>query len=293
MKRKCFALLMVLIMSILCAFTFVGCSEIDDYFLETTTGQGYVRDGAYVTYGEYAQTIKEQTVEVSDIKDSRGYYYGLDGEYYAKVVASSSANGKKFSTGEQIVAGRVYYFKVEPIKWEIIKETNGELMVFSVKVLDETNRYGKSTNNYINSDIRNLLNYDFIQLAFAGYKTSLIKRNTVSNNVYSTGYEKNGYACGNTNDKIFLPSYREVFGEEYGTWNEERRMRLASDYLIAQGVSINTSKDFYGCTEYMLRSPANDDIRDYRIVAKDGTFSEKYVGYSCGYAPSLWLKVEN
>lgn len=48
----------------------------------------YVREGDYIYFGEYPQTIKEDNVVISTEQDSRGYFLGSDGAYYAKVVAS-------------------------------------------------------------------------------------------------------------------------------------------------------------------------------------------------------------
>ncbi|MBQ8178757.1 MAG: hypothetical protein IJ033_06180 [Clostridia bacterium] len=40
-----------------------------------------------IYFGEYPQTIKDDSVEISNIQDARGYYLGSDGCYYAKVIA--------------------------------------------------------------------------------------------------------------------------------------------------------------------------------------------------------------
>ena len=48
----------------------------------------YTREGDYIYFGEYPQTIKANDVQITDTVDSRGYYLGADGEYYAKVVSN-------------------------------------------------------------------------------------------------------------------------------------------------------------------------------------------------------------
>jgi len=40
-----------------------------------------------IYFGEYPQTIKADDVEITDIKDERGYFLGSDGNYYAKVIS--------------------------------------------------------------------------------------------------------------------------------------------------------------------------------------------------------------
>ena len=70
----------------------------------------------YVYFGEYPQTLKADDVIITSDIDSRGYYLGSDGCYYAKVVATPYEwyNTKEctFSTGTAVKKGSVYYFKV-------------------------------------------------------------------------------------------------------------------------------------------------------------------------------------
>ena len=298
MKRKSLALILVAIMTIICSFAFTGCGELGDVFLDSDTGKGYTFDGFYVTFGEYPQSIKEDSVNVSDtIKDNRGYYYGDDGEYYAKVTASSSADGYKFTNGKEIEGGTEYYFKVEPVRWKVIYEPNGlnggVSLVLSEKVLDKVSRYDKSMNDWSNSEMKGHLNGSFARLLFNGYKTALIKRMTIDNSSYSTGYDNNSNTCVNTSVKIFLPSYREVTEGQYGYYDDGDRMRQATDYLRAQGVPLYTTGEYtYGCTEYALRSPEKDDVREIRIVKKDGTIGSKYIGSSCGFAPAFFIEIQ-
>ena len=96
----------------------------------------------------------------------------------------------------------------------------------------------------------------------------------MDNSVYSTGYSSNPYACENTNDKIFLLSYREVTNSAYGfasnssTYDTARRMQT-SDYSRASGVWM-----YYGNGCWWLRSPNNSSSYDARIGSYGGFVSE-------------------
>ena len=69
----------------------------------------YTRDGDYIFFGEYPQTLKADDVTITDVRDERGYCLGSDGSYYAEVYANPAGSDYKFSTGEVVSAGNVYY----------------------------------------------------------------------------------------------------------------------------------------------------------------------------------------
>lgn len=153
-------------------------------------------------FGEYPQTIKANEVTVGTSADTRGYYLGSDGYYYAKVTATPYSSGYTFSTSATVSSGTVYYFKVEPIKWRILTESGGTALILCESII-ANKRYAASSNNYMNSEIRAWLNGEFYNKAFTALQQELIQITNVDNSVYSTGYSSNSYACANTNDKIF------------------------------------------------------------------------------------------
>lgn len=88
--------------------------------------QIYTRDGDYVLFGFYPQTEKKDSVTITETVDSRGYYLGSDGEYYAKKSSGWFD---------------AYYFKVEPIKWRVLETQTDDytgqerILLLSEKIL--------------------------------------------------------------------------------------------------------------------------------------------------------------
>ena len=274
---------------------------------ETTTEQVYTRSGNYIYFGEYPQTIKAADVTVGDVADEDGYYLGSDGERYAKVVAAPNGSNYTFSDNSSVISGNTYYFKVEPIRWSILSESDGNALILCDSII--ANHYYHHTsssttidgqtvyaNNYKYSDIRAWLNDEFYKTAFGALQQALIQTTQVDNSVYSTGYSSNPYACENTFDKVFLLSYREVtnsaygFASSYSTKDTARRM-LTSDFSRATGAYMSTDSSYYGNGWWWLRSPDNDSFSYARNVRYLG--SADYINYVLydyrGVVPALNL----
>ena len=292
MRKKSLAIFLALVLSVICLFSFSGCDALGDLDLVmngSSTGTEYYIEDKFLVFGEYPQSVKADSVTIEDtVANDRGYYKGSDGAYYQKLTATPYNKEYKFSNGQKVESGKEYYFKVEPIKWDILDNTGEKLFVASNKVLDK-HEFGKSTNSYADSDVAEFLNEDFFLQAFNGYKSDVMMHVTIDNSVASTGYEENGYACRDTREKLFLLSYKEVHTEYLGFHADATRMGTATDYLIAQGVEINTHMVYYGATDYMLRSPVNDSVRDVRKVDVNGQIGKCYIGYQRGVLPAFYL----
>ena len=175
----------------------------------TESEKHYIRNGAYVYFGEYPQTIKSASVTVGAEADSRGYFLGSDGAYYAKVKATPYESGYKFSNDSSLTSGIEYYFKVEPIKWRILTEGDGKAVLLCESII-ANGSYDDATNNYADSNIRAWLNDSFYKAAFSDIEKAIIETTLVDNSAASAGYSQSANASANTNDKIFLLSYKEI-----------------------------------------------------------------------------------
>lgn len=193
--------------------------------------------GDYILFGSYPKTIKADgiTINENDV-DDYGYYLGSDGARYAKVNATPRMNTYVYSDGTTIVKDVEYYFKVEPIKWRILSESNGEAILLAEDVLNANipfyNTSSKRTineetiyaNNYEYSTIRAWLNsYNgtkysvtdyssfsagdyqnngFYNQAFSQREKDIILTSVVNNSKITTDSSSNPYESNNTNDKI-------------------------------------------------------------------------------------------
>ena len=248
-------------------------------------------DGGYILFGQYPQTIKASNVSIiSTTPDTDGYYLGSDGERYAKVVADPYISSYTFSDNSSVTRGNTYYFKVEPIRWRILSESDGNAFILCDSIIathyyhhtrSSTTIDGQTVypNNYKYSDIRAWLNDEFYKTAFGDLQQALIQTTEVDNSAQSTGNSSNSYACENTFDKVFLPSYREVTNSAYGFANDPsaydtaRRM-LTSDFSRATGAYMSNAS-YYGNGNWWLRSPYYYRSNIARIVI--------YYGYADSY----------
>lgn len=252
----------------------------------------YVRDGDYIYFGEYPQTLKESSVAVSETTDSRGYYLGSDGAYYAKVTATPYQGNYTFSTGESVNEGNVYYFKVEPIRWRIISEEDGVAFILCDSIL-AARRFDNDSQNYAESEIRTWLNNTFLNNAFNETENSFILNTEVDNSLASTGDASNPYICENTNDKVFLLSRTEVINAEYGfgsiSSGDTARRMVDSDYARATGVYMATESGYYGNGYWWLRSPYIEHYyNNARVVFGSGFLGSDIVSANrYGVVPAL------
>ena len=253
--------------------------------------------GKYLLFGEYPQTLKADSVTVTKTTDSRGYYLGSDGCWYAQVTATPYGSGYRFSTGTTVTSGRAYYFKVEPIRWRILTEESGKAFLLCDSII-VNHRYDDDSNNYANSEIRAWLNEEFYNTAFSEMQQELILVTNVDNSAASTGDSSNRYACANTSDRVFLLSVEEVtnsaygFSSDYATYDTARRMQT-SDYARAKGAQMSTDSSYYGNGWWWLRSPYDSSSSNARDVRNSGRadYGNGVNSTSGGYVPALWISL--
>lgn len=267
-------------------------------------------DGKTLTYGLYPQKNVNDSTLVSALNalstpESNGWYL-YDDEYYAKLSANPYLSNYKFDNGTTIVSGTTYWFKCEPITWNILSNTNGEYYILSSVLLD-THCYYNSTsnrtidgetiyeNNYEYSDIRIWLNNDFYNSAFALGNTH-IQTTTVDNSVSTNESSSNTYACNNTQDKVFLPSYQDYINSSYGFSTSrdltDTRCCKTTDWARARGAYyIKWSYPYNGY--YWTRSPFCEPGVAFSVY-NDGKLGVWYVddkfGNSC-VRPALTVKI--
>ncbi len=149
-------------------------------------------------------------------------------------------------------------------------------------------RGGTYGNNYAASEIRKWLNEDFYNAAFNEMQKKLIEITNVDNSANSAGGGNNVSYCEDTNDKVFLLSYKE--STTYLRRSLDRRTG-SSAYAKCQGASQN--ENYYDNCEWWLRSGfgGNDNCACYVYVdGIVGTYG--LVGTtSIGVRPALYINL--
>ena len=223
--------------------------------VDAETGLAATKSSRYIYFGVFPKTILpvNSTVTVDETisvkMKANTYYWGSDGEYYAKVRENAFGTGKeyKYSDGTQAKmsdAESYRYFKVEPIKWKVLTASyTGKCLLFAENILTAMRYNGESysgsliidgekyyVNNYKYSEIRAYLNgldfYDcqdhfvkksdyvnngFLQTAFTDIAQSLIATTTVDNSGESTTDVAGTYPKADGTDDSISESYRKDY----------------------------------------------------------------------------------
>ena len=236
----------------------------------------YATEDARVYLGEYPQSVKAENVEITETTDSRGYFLGSDGAYYAKVTASPYRDNYTFSSGASVVSGEVYYFKVEPISWRVLSSEDNTLTLVCDSVIDRVLfDDDKSVDQYADSDIRAWLNAQFFNVAFSTDQQKII-----------TATELPIDAEKSIEDKVFLLSRDEVNKTDLFATNDERRL-ISSDYIRAIGARVDPQT---GAGIWWTRTFSSSTPGNALVVFTDGAIYQGGLDMAyVGVAPALTL----
>lgn len=231
--------------------------------------------------------------------------------------------------------GEVYWFKYEPIKWRILTTSGNSAYIMSDIALDsfsmQPNRkgeirdglyadYNNSTgvpdgtyaNNWEYSFIRSWLNETFYNEVFNDLQKEIIQTTHLDNTArscnpneypkyygYAENAGKNKFAdqCKDTDDKIFLPSLRDITTTAYGFKKDVRaedsaRNLQATDFAKLHGAPINTNDKKY--VTWYTRSPTiGYGNQGYATFVLDrhakGVIDSVDLTPDGGVVPALWI----
>ena len=268
-------------------------------------------DGKTIKYGLYPQTNVNDETLVANLnsltnKEPNGWYL-YNGEYYAKLNATPRTKNYKFDNGTIILSGTTYWFKCEPLVWNVLSNNNGDYYILSSVLLDVGKYYASTStriidgqkikpSNYKYSDVRNWLNNDFYNTAFA-LNNSYILTTTVDNSASTTNGETNPNTCENTYDKVFLPSYKDYKNKAYGFYSADgfhkSRYCKATDWTRARGLSLATQSGEYAYNGYYwTRSPDTNKTVYVCFINYDGYVKHDYIhaGWQT-YRPAITIKI--
>ena len=229
-------------------------------------------DGKTVYYGFYPQTnVKDQSIisQLETLTPNSNGWVEYSGEYYTKEKANVYNNETyKFDNGTTITHGSSYWFKCEPIQWNILSGEDGHINLVSTMLLDTSKYYDNYlnrtidedlvySNNYKESTVRSFLNGEFYDKAFS-INNSYVKEVVVSNSGETTDSNNNEYVSENTQDKVYLASYRDYLNSSYGFESTNglstSRSCKTTDYTRARGAWLNPTSENLNCSTYWTRS---------------------------------------
>ena len=254
----------------------------------------------------------------------------LDGQKYRCVyftkyrpyVASLNA-GKTASnlTRFGFVRKRRYWYRFEPILWRLFSVKKGEVFLFSDRILDGQSFrtfgfYGRKikrdgvvfpSNDYAQSDLRVWLNEVFFSTAFSEEEQKMILSTHVDNGVRSYLPDEEQFTdpdfkvfehCEDTEDKIFLLSYKEVTTAFYGfdpdpEQKDPARDLKVTDYAASQGIWFYRGDDeSRGSGWWWLRTPVSYSNMNVRLCEVEGDLTF-YDAATClgGIAPALRVRI--
>lgn len=230
-------------------------------------------DKKTVQYGFYPQSYVNDEKLISslnELNESVNNWYFYDGSYYVKEIANVyKGDSYSFNDKNSIINGAEYWFKCEPITWDVLCNKNGNYTLVSSLLLDVGAYYsnyenriinGKNiyANNYENSDVRTWINNEFFNSAFRLNNKNIV--NTIINN---------------NEDKIYLLSYQDYTNEDYGfcidsNISKTREVQV-TDYVKVKGAWCNKDKN---TSSYWTRTPSSEYSYAAWNVNSGGKLSE-------------------
>lgn len=214
--------------------------------------------GGYLLFGSYPQTIAAQGVTINTgSMDGYGNFTGSDGCFYRRKQAAPYS-GYSFSDYTVIREGTNYYFKLEPLRWQIVSTSNGSTLLVSEKIIAAT-AFGNN-NGYSGSNLRNWMNDLYNSKGvFSAEQRELIAATNV-----------NGIT-----ERIFALSDSEYTSAVTGK-------KATTDYALAVGAAMENRVGYW-----WLRT-AHSTAGNAKVVNPNGIVSFSLVSSgSIGVAPAL------
>ncbi len=222
-------------------------------------------DETTLTYGLYpSKRVKDKatlTSLASLTKEENEPYYFYEGDYYCTVAAKTSegTEGYLFDDGDVIVPGSTYWFKCEPISWNVVSNEDGVYSLIATKSIDG-GVFDETSNNYKESDVRKFLLNDFLSNAFALGSSHILEKEVDNSEAsgLNEGSNTNPYCCENTKDKVYLPSFQEIRSLTSGvgaTTTDFARARNCPCVSAQTLVGEEIYHEFDATSYYWTRSP--------------------------------------
>jgi len=252
-------------------------STVTDTALITALNAGTLSADNTVIYNgsQYKKVLFAQYSSISGgYTDNSGYTYQDNNGYYKNTV---------------------YWFKCEPIRWRVLSSKNGNLFIFSEKIVDsKAYNPANSAVTWEACSARSWLNNEFYNAAFSAEEKAMIKTVTVIN----SSNPVSGVTGGNTTaDKLYLISYTEAVNTAYGfsagVAADAARTAQGTDFSKCSGLYVNTGTPNINNSYWWLRSPGNSSS-EAMTAAVNGSVSSDINNQAClGIRPVLKLNLQS
>ncbi|MBR5620452.1 MAG: Ig-like domain repeat protein, partial [Clostridia bacterium] len=254
-------------------------------------------DCTMTNYGYMQKSNAEsQTFEPVDMSYADILY---NGEAYRKVtinqyrpnytMVSSSKNHQEtngYTTG-------TYYFKWEPIEWQVLAGESDGVYVMSKALLDSQayNNYNLTTTTWEDCSLRTWLNDGFYATAFSEAEQAKINATDLVN---EDGPVSSGLSGGNdTTDHLWVLSYNDAINSAYGfntdaaTYDGARKAQ-GTDYAKSQGIYTSS-----GFSDWRLRTPGGETTLTCKTLNSGSvSYESRITNTDIGVRPAFKLNLD-
>ena len=257
----------------------------------TMKSYGYMKNS-----NAYSHTYDIVDMTYTDISFNGNVYRKVKINEYRPEWTDETSSSFQYYNG--YTTGNTYYFKWEPIVWQVLAKESDGVYVMSKTLLDSQayNNYCEAT-TWETSTLRTWLNEGFYAAAFSGDEQAKIVSVTHSNESTPEDYPYDSVISGgnDTTDKLWVLSYSDIINNAYGfsmygRTADEARKAQGTDYAKSQGIYVDSST---GNSEWRLRTPG-DDVHNAFVVDSFGYSGASYVNLTDdGIRPAFKLNLNS
>ena len=185
-------------------------------------------------------------------------------EYRPLATDQSSINNNQERNGYSTGIGGwglTYYFKWEPITWQVLAKESDGVYVMSKSLLDaQAYNNNNEATTWETGSLRSWLNDGFYNAAFSAAEQAKTVSITHSNE--NSPSHSNVSGGNDTTDRLWVLSHSDAINSDYGfspdeQTRDEARKAQGTDYAKSQGLLINRST---GNSNWWLRSPGINEL---------------------------------
>lgn len=242
---------------------------------------GYYIEGEKKVYMSYIDVDTNQDNQ----SDYRGVYFT---SYRPYNVIESSSTEKSFQDDNGYLSNTIYWFKYEPIEWNIVKEENGKALLISNYIIDAQNFYSSKegekiehnggtgyVSDYFLSDVKKWLEESFFANSFDYYQKGAVVKSTV---IYAK-------AVG-LSANMWLASANDI--ESFFAREIDRKAQT-TDYAKSQGL-----ENYAGLSSwYLCTSSTSNGVNYVGTSGKiySGVYEDILVTRILGIRPLCWINL--